>query len=168
MILSIPDEGYSRNVSHTLTVISTFLLLYQSWLKCMEYVKGNHKECRPNSFICNKVFSFSCTNVPEQTKKRASRCLHQRQLFLPYLKCKQWNTLFSLSTDVPEIFYISVLIKTVYCQREKYRMPLSDGLILFFSCSSMPSHNLFFNKESIKLLYFILHFVLDVLYQTCL
>lgn len=112
MILSIPVECYSRNVSHTLTLISTFVLLYQFWLKCMEYVKGNHKEC-PNSFICNKVFSFSGTNVPERTKKRASRCLHQRQL-LPYLKCKQFSTLLSLSTDVPEIFYIPVLIKTVY------------------------------------------------------
>ena len=155
-------------MSHTLTLISTFLLLYQSWLKCMEYVKDNHKEC-PNSFICNKVFSFSGTNVPERTKKRTSRCLHQQQLFLPYLKCKQLNTLFSLSTDVPEIFYISVLIKTVYCQREKYRMPLSDGLILFFSCSSMPSHNYFLTKRALNcyISYYILYsmFYIKLVYE---
>jgi len=49
-ILRVPNEGYSGNASCALNLISTFLLLYQSWLKCIEYVKGNHKEC-PNSFI---------------------------------------------------------------------------------------------------------------------
>jgi hypothetical protein len=29
-------------------------------------------------------------------------------------------------------------------------MPLSDGLILFFSCSSMPSHNYFLTKRALK------------------
>jgi hypothetical protein len=78
LILRVPNEGYSRKVSCALNLISMFLLLYQSWLflllyqswlKCMEYVKGNHKECRPNSFICNKVFSFSDANVQEWTER---------------------------------------------------------------------------------------------------
>jgi hypothetical protein len=49
--LSVPDEGYSRNVSCTLNLISLFLLIY-SWLS-LSRIRWDHGKTRVNWVIHN-------------------------------------------------------------------------------------------------------------------